>query len=240
MSKARWEEISSDWLGSKMVGSLSSELPWIAALLRSNWGLEPDLWMELPVGGAISLSTWDVSSAFVLASVVSNSFSLFISLLPRTGSSLRPAINQSKNSLLPGYQPTPQSHTHKLFGKPYHGVTCPVVKIQYKKKYLDNSAQHNCYKEETVSLLYWEKLVIACIRIIYIIFIKKKEKKKWSLYWIPSFNNEKPRWSNSFLSWNFPNFNWKLLKLANYLKIRTLLCNRTTKETDDIKLLQLT
>lgn len=46
MSRERWD-ISWDWLGNKIVGSLSSTFPWISALLRSSWGRELDLWIEL-------------------------------------------------------------------------------------------------------------------------------------------------------------------------------------------------
>ena len=98
MSKARWD-ISSDWLGKRIIGCLSSKLfPWMAAPLRSSCGREPDRWIEFPAGRTISL-TPPSSLTLSLGSV--SSLSSFISLLPRIGSSLRQAINPNSGHLLP-------------------------------------------------------------------------------------------------------------------------------------------
>lgn len=63
MSRERWD-ISWDWLGNKIVGSLSSTFPWISALLRSSWGRELDLWIELLLPAIWYLSSLLYSALF--------------------------------------------------------------------------------------------------------------------------------------------------------------------------------
>lgn len=72
MSRARCE-MSSDWLGNKIVGFLSSKLPCIAAPLRSICGLELDRCIAFDEVGAISFSS---SSLFLLVSLTFSSLLL--------------------------------------------------------------------------------------------------------------------------------------------------------------------